>query len=231
MYYRIGIENNIKGRSLAWALEHPGCFAYGETEDQALSAMPDAFGDYAAWIESRSGAESWLQVGEIELLLEGSWEVYRIDNDLNLSKEGHEVNAWFIYDWKPLDERQVSQAVELLTWSRADLLAAVGGLSPGALEIPHPGERWNIAGILKHVGMAEWWYMDRLGLALRRQEVPIDPFERLEIVRARLLEVLPSLVGNRHVVGVDGEFWSARKILRRAVWHERDHTYHILKLR
>ncbi len=24
----VGIENNIEERSLAWALEYPGCFAY-----------------------------------------------------------------------------------------------------------------------------------------------------------------------------------------------------------
>jgi hypothetical protein len=31
-------------------------------------------------------------------------------------------------------------------------------------------------------------------------------------------------------MGTDGEFWSPRKLLRRAVWHERDHTGHIRKL-
>jgi hypothetical protein len=29
---------------------------------------------------------------------------------------------------------------------------------------------------------------------------------------------------------VDGEFWSPRKALRRALWHERDHIDHINKL-
>lgn len=231
MLFRVGIENNIEGRSLAWVLEHPGCYAYGETEDQALSALPHAIGDYEAWIASRSSAEPWLDVGEIKLQLEESWEVYHIDNDLNVSESGQEVNAWFLYDWKPLDEQDISRALELLAWSRADLLDAVEGLSPGALEVSYPGERWNIAGILKHVAMAEWWYMDRLGLAMRRQDVPHDLFERLEAVRARFEQVLASLVGNRMVVGVDGEFWSPRKILRRAVWHERDHTFHIHKLR
>jgi len=32
------------------------------------------------------------------------------------------------------------------------------------------------------------------------------------------------------VVGLDGEFWSPRKLLRRTVWHERDHVDHIRKL-
>ena len=32
------------------------------------------------------------------------------------------------------------------------------------------------------------------------------------------------------VVGLEGELWSPRKMLRRAAWHERDHTEHIRKL-
>ena len=30
MQIRVGLENNIEGRSLAWVLDHPGCFAYGK---------------------------------------------------------------------------------------------------------------------------------------------------------------------------------------------------------
>jgi hypothetical protein len=32
------------------------------------------------------------------------------------------------------------------------------------------------------------------------------------------------------VVGQDGELWSPRKLLRRALWHEMDHIKHIQKL-
>jgi len=231
MLYEIGIENNVEGRSLAWALGHPGCFAYGEGEQAALTVMPRAIADYAAWIESRNAGQCWLDAGEIELYLAESWEVYAIDEAFNLAEEGYEVNAWFRHDWKPLSETDVERALLLLDWSRADLLDAAGGLRQVALDARRPGERWSIAGILKHVGGAEWWYLDRLGLAFPREQIPRDPFERLEVVRAHTREVLPSLVGARQVTGVDGEFWSPRKLLRRAVWHERDHAAHIRKLR
>ena len=49
-------------------------------------------------------------------------------------------------------------------------------------------------------------------------EIPQDAFQRLEIIQARI------------VVGVKGELWSPDKLLRRAVWHKRDHTQHIHKL-
>jgi hypothetical protein len=29
MIFRIGIENNNDNRTIAWALDHPGCFAWG----------------------------------------------------------------------------------------------------------------------------------------------------------------------------------------------------------
>jgi hypothetical protein len=32
-------------------------------------------------------------------------------------------------------------------------------------------------------------------------------------------------------VTLAGETWSARKVLRRSLWHRRDHTAHIAKLR
>jgi hypothetical protein len=42
--------------------------------------------------------------------------------------------------------------------------------------------------------------------------------------------MLPTLEGMKQVFGVDGEFWSPRKVLRRALWHEKDHVEHICKL-
>jgi hypothetical protein len=230
MLYSIGIENNYQGRTLAWALEYPGCFAYGDNENQSLAAMPRAISDYAVWGETRSGVEGWLDVSNIELLVEESWDVYRIDEQFQISESGHEVNAWFRSDWKPLNVEEIKRALELLSWTRSDLLDAVTGLRTGELEVFHPGERWNIAGILKHVAMAEWWYLDRLGLSLERKDVPLDPFKRLEVVRAHLTDVLPTLADKEMVLGVDGEFWSPRKVVRRAIWHERDHTWHIHKL-
>ena len=55
--------------------------------------------------------------------------------------------------------------------------------------------------------------------------------DRLTAVRDHLLASLPSLPKRPGVVTLGGETWSARKVIRRAFWHERDHTQHVLKLR
>ena len=119
----------------------------------------------------------------------------------------------------------------LLEWSRTDLLESFAGLTPEQRDQSHPGERWGINGILNHVGGAEWWYMDNLGLAgLERTQLSKVPEKRLAMVRVRLQEILSGLIGATLVVGKEGELWSPRKMLRRALWHEWDHAQHIRKL-
>jgi hypothetical protein len=233
MDFRVGVENNYEGRSIAWALEHPGCFAYGMGVDAALSNLKGALDKYAGWILHHE-PRTWLSfaLDEIEFIVDGIWDVYFINDNLEKVNEanGYSVESFFPYDWKPLDTIDINHALKLLAWSRADLLKTVKGLSHEKLEATYLGERWSINGILGHVGGAEWWYLDRLGLAFPKRNVPEEPLERLEKVRAYFITTLPKLEGVKQVIGVDGEFWSPRKILRRAMWHERDHVGHIKKL-
>ena len=230
--FHVGLENNTEGRSQAWVLGHPGCFAYGVDGSDALQAVPKAIQDYRQWVGAHI-SESWLTGTDIERSeyhLEETWECYSINSDYELAQEGYEVNAWFRHDWIPLSAEDIHHGLLLLSWGRAELLNIVGNLSLETLDRTYPEERWSIAGILKHVGGAEWWYLDRLELPFPRQDVPEDPFQRLEKVRSYLVEILPGLAGSTKVVGIDGEFWSPRKLLRRAVWHEYDHIAHIRKL-
>jgi hypothetical protein len=229
MLLRTGLENNFEHRSLAWALEYPGCFAYGPDGEAALMALPAAWQLYTAWVAAHT-AQSWLPDEPAEVRLEETWEGYIIDEQYERVEQGYDVDAWFLHDWKPLTEAEIAHGLQILSWSRADLLAAVAELSDDKMTQTYPGERWSISGILKHIGGADWWYLHRLGLAFPQAEVPAQPFERLEKVRAHLIQVLPSLAGSKQVVGIDGEFWSPRKMLRRAIWHELDHLAHIRKL-
>jgi hypothetical protein len=233
MIFKAGIENNNEGRSIAWALEHPGCFAYGKNGDAALLNLEGALDSYAGWI-LRHQPESWLNFiqEELEFVVDGVWDVYFINDDLEQSneKDGYSVESFFPYDWKPLTATDIERAQKLLAWSRADLLKTVEGLSEEKLNQTYMAERWSINGILGHAAGAEWWYMERLGLAFPRKELPEAPKERLEMVRASFTDLLPKLEGVKKVIGVDGEFWSPRKVLRRALWHERDHVEHIKKL-
>lgn len=230
MLCEVGLETGSSEGSLAWVLNHPSCFAAGANANEALANLPDAITAYHAWLGKHDDRPS-ASVGEIEIRVVDTWVDYRVNEAFErVEQGGYEVSAWFLHDWKPLTGAEIARARQLLEWSRADLLSTVEGLSQETLEVKQPGERWNIKGILRHVGGAEWWYLDRLGLAFPQRELPRDPFERLGVVRAHLLEQLPELEGSQQVVGVDAELWSPRKLLRRTLWHERDHTAHIRKL-
>ena len=216
MIIRVGLENGIEGRSLAWALDFPGCFAYGEEGSAALLHIPQALLRYADWMGQHT-PQPWASFGDFDIKLVEVWQTYCINDAFEVAEEGYEVNAWFRDDWRPLDREEIDHGRQMLGWSRADLLASVASLSSEALDTRYPNERWSVRGILGHVANAEWWYLDRLGLAGgSRQELPPDVFERLEAVRKRMNVVLPELTGAVRVMGKDGEFWSPRKLLRRA---------------
>ncbi len=230
MIFRVGIENNNEGyRSIAWALEHPGCYAYGPDADQALDNLLVTVEEYATWIGQHEPV--WFDPQEPELILEETFNDYDVNADLDIVEKGeYTVEPFFQYEWKPLAAPDLETALKLLAWSRADLLTLLETLTPDQWAFKGEGERWDVAGIVRHIGGAEWWYLDRLGLAFPREDVPKDPLERLEKTRLRMLEVLPGLLDVKQVNGLEGELWSPRKVIRRAAWHERDHTDHIRKL-
>lgn len=232
MIFRIGIENNNDDRSIAWALEHPGCFAYGQDGEEAERNFSQAAREYAAWIV-RHG-ESWLN-DEVEIIVEETFDAYFINQAferLERGKDTYMVESFFIHDWKPLALQEIERALKLLAWSREDLMSIVKSLSAEKLDQTYPNERWSINGILRHIGGAEWWYQERIGHPFpeNEEDVPADPFERLKVVRDHFNTLLPKLEGMNKVIGLEGEIWSPRKALRRAVWHEKDHTEHIRKL-
>jgi hypothetical protein len=229
MPIRVGVENGAEGRTILWLLDHPGCFSYGKTTLEAFHFLPIAVQEYNLWLIQHGLVQLTLDL-EQPVQIEETWEVYYIDEDYDISLEGYEVNAWFQADWKPLTEHDCHVGSQLLTASRIDLLSAVNSLNEEALNTQLNGERWSILGILNHVAKAEWWYLDRLQLAIPYGELPAEPMEKLAEVRTLMLATLPGLASSTQVVGIDGEFWSPRKVLRRAVWHERDHTAHIQRL-
>lgn len=233
MQLRTGLELNYEGRVLAWALDHPGCFTYGGDDVEALLLLPQSYIAYQHWVNFKAGEKSWLREDQdVDVRLLESFKIYSINENYEVTGEdGYSVNAWFQNDWLPLKEDEVEQGLMLMEWSRKDFLDLLAGISDELREKKFAGERWDILGIVKHIGGAEWWYLDRLGLTdLTRNDVPKDPFERLDVIREQVKNVLPGLIGKDLVLGKEGEFWSPRKLLRRVLWHEKDHIHHIYKL-
>lgn len=208
-------------RWVAYVPDLPGCYSSHRDREVAIAAVPAAIESYRSWCAGHglhlSGISGPMVVDEVIR----AWDY----------EDDYEVNAFFASDRPPLTSDELPEIERLLEATRSDLLDSVEGLEADELVAEFPGERWPIAGILGHVANAEWWYLDRLGLAFPKSNIPEDLFEGLDVVRAQMLASLPAFVKRTGVVTMAGETWSARKVLRRALWHERDHTEHILKLR
>ena len=77
MIFRVGMENNNDDRSIAWALDHPGCFAYGQNSDEAQRNFVQAAYEYVAWIARHE--EPWLD-DKVEVLVEETFEPYFVNS-------------------------------------------------------------------------------------------------------------------------------------------------------
>ncbi len=232
MQIRIGLENKIEGRSLAWALDFPGCFAYGTDEPEALINLPRALLQYEVWIKDHT-SHPWLELKDMDMRVVESYETFSIDENYRHvpDGQGYEINAWFIDDWRPLSTDDIDQGLNIFHWQREELLAGLATLDPEILEKDFPGQRWNILGIIKHMANAELWYLTRLNLTnLTHKDLPSDPRSRLDKTAELIDSIFPKFTDKVNVIGFEGEFWSYRKILRRTLWHQRDHIEHIKEL-
>jgi hypothetical protein len=50
MIFHISVENYFEGKTLAWVLNHPGCFIAAENSAAVQAILPETIRDYAAWI-------------------------------------------------------------------------------------------------------------------------------------------------------------------------------------
>ncbi len=211
----------IDGRWIAHVPDLPGCFASHTERETAISSIPKAVETYLGWCSGHglrvSGFSGPMMVSEVV-------RAWRYEYD-------YEVNAFFAADRPPLLAEEMPEYERLLLATRQELEQVLDGLSEDDLHKELSGEEWPIVGILNHVALAEQWYFDRMGIALPTRELPTDPLDRLMKVRDHTLTNLSSLATRIGVVALSGETWSARKVMRRTLWHERDHTDHISKLK
>jgi hypothetical protein len=231
MLIKVGIENNYENRSLAWVLDYPGCFAYGSSETEALVRVPQALIAYKSWLEGYT-PESWLQnLADFDIRLVEVYECHSLNDQYEPAAQGMEVNSWFHHDWLPLNEEEIRRSLLVLTWAHQDLYELTAALNQEQLDRTYAGERWSIRGILFHVADAELYYLNRLSLTpYSRQNLSEDVWQALQFTLQQNTAILPTLAGKTVVHGLEGEFWSPRKILRRACWHALDHCQHVHKL-
>ena len=214
MRFVVYVEVEEDGSAMAHVPTLPGCASTGLSQEVALARLPQAINEYYAWLKTHGEAVPE-QIDPIEL------EVAGVSAD-----SGHPGDAasFFPADRTPLTPQEVATLLRLMSYSRKDLLDIVTGLAPElmAWKITNDAgqEVWDVDDILEHLAGAEHFYVSRLST---------DVIALLQESRAQAVERLSTMSDGdmSRVVEHAGELWSARKVFRRILEHEREHIQHI----
>jgi uncharacterized damage-inducible protein DinB len=225
MHIHLAVEDMEPNHWIAWALNLPACFSSATTAANAVAYAPQKIAEYFSWLLIHSSLLP--AVNEpIEVEVIETFHSFASSEDPE-----YIVNALFDDDRRPLAYWDVEIALRLLNWTRQDLLSAIQSITQEQLTKAISGERrGSITGILNHIAIAENWYFEKSGRGLEWAKLPDDPLEKIAIVRANTHEQLVKLIGDKQITKNCDELWSARKIMRRTLWHERDHTQQIVQL-
>ena len=217
MPFAVYLSVSARGRcARAHVPDLPGCSVMGSSRDDALAMLPAAIADYLAWLKthgerppSSGGATAF------EIVSESVGPVARHPGD---------QAALLPPDLLSLPDEEIARRLRLMRFARADLLALVGDLSDPILDW-QPPTGWGVRAVLRHISGAERWYLDRIGLytPLGRTH---SVFEHMAATRELAYDVLSRLtLEQRSAVVVKGdEQWTAPKVFRRFLEHEREHT-------
>lgn len=142
-----------------------------------------------------------------------------------------DTQAAFAHDLKPITKKELEKYLKLLENSRRRLIKlletieAEFGEDLGKLFYWRADEDSSSIGeVLGHIVRAEAWYLARLAKKIDRwshytvlRQLTPDRLRRLTAEERKRKTVHPP----------DNEIWTARKVMRRALWHER---YHIRQI-
>ncbi|MCI0676840.1 MAG: DinB family protein [Phycisphaerales bacterium] len=224
----VWVESTSWGPSMAFALEIPGASGRGAGPEHAMSQLRSDLTWTHDWMGRHGCEPEWMHNAALKVVQ----TVPATGQPLLGDTEG-----FFDWDARAFTNAEVQKARQFLEWSRADLLSLTRPLSDHQLDAhPSPSAR-SIREIVDHIAIAECWYTTRLRVdedsAADWTTYGPDAFERLQNVRRMVdrdyfpwLSRMPAAERLKQCTK-NGEIWTARKTLRRIVWHE---LYHLKQI-
>lgn len=214
---RIGLDAGFDRRAAAWVLDLPGCVAVEDDERSALAAVDRRIETFTAWLRSRGETVA-------EAVDDGEPEVERLET--SLLPDGYEVNATFTADREPLTPDEVRIGLRRLGWAHGRFVDVAFPFAEVALE----GAGRSFEEVVSHVISAGAWLAtrtepDQRAIAFPPAEAPIgerlrNGFPFIDWYVARVADD----DGVRRWVDSKGEEWTARKVVRRLIYHALDHA-------
>jgi len=227
MAVKLYVEADASGHAMAHALDLVGCFEYGLSKDEAVAKMTEAVREYLAWTRRHGEPLTVLEPITVEVM-----ETVRG----TCPRHSGDAAALFKPEKQTVTDEMIETAIRRMGYAREDLLELVRGLPDEVMDWKREERMRSIREILTHVARCDWWYVTRLtDEDPPASEQPGDVFLHLKQYRESAVKRLLGLPEKLRA-GVyhpkkntkhPEEPWSARKVIRRYVEHEREHIDNI----
>jgi uncharacterized damage-inducible protein DinB/predicted RNase H-like HicB family nuclease len=233
--YLVDLEIAADGNCMAHVLGLPGCFVRAPTRDQAMARLPDAIRGHLGWLRAH---------GEAAPPADAPIETWVASEYAGLGPfDPGDAAALFPPDRAAIDPDGVEDHLRWMGYSRSDLMALIQELPAELLDWQPSPQSYSIRHLLRHLGNSEEWYVSRIVSAATLpaeweddEDLPILEF--LEMERRTAVERLRRLTAGersrifqpRAHTDHPREEWTARKVLRRFLEHEREHTAQVLEI-
>jgi len=208
----------------------PGCWVFGKTPERALTKVKAAIGEWFEWL-AKHGEQAPLEMKGFEVDVA---EMMRVNYN---PVEAGKPEPLFWSEVPPVTKKDIARTLRLMAYSREDLLKLVSGLPDGLFDWSPPNEPRTIRNCLRHIAYVEPWYITRLDVDLFCK-YPRDVFKLLDCTREAVINYLEDFPREK-MLGVFQphkdksplcNLWTARKVLRRMVDHERLHAKYVEKV-
>lgn len=214
----------------AFVPDCPGCWVFGRTKERAIEKVRIAIVEWFEWLKKHGeSVPDMSNKVEIEVA-----EMLRVD--YNPIKAG-KPEPLFWSEVLPVQRDDIKRIIRLMKYSRKDLLDLISNISDDCLDWNPPGKPRTVRNCLKHIAYVEPWYISRLNIEVP-EDYSEDVLELLNYTRDIVIACLQNFP-KRKMEGVFQpqkdkspvcDLWTARKVLRRLVDHERLHTKYIQKV-
>jgi predicted RNase H-like HicB family nuclease/uncharacterized damage-inducible protein DinB len=236
--YSVAIEEGTTGMWYGRFIDFPGTHARADKKSSLLQELHEELLFHVQWLHRHGEPAPSLSSPDVEI----AEEVIGIRD---LGESGGEV-ALFQYDIHPVDEEELQQFFILMQYNREDVLSLIDTMPQQSLHHIPEGKTRTILDILNHVCNAEEFYISRLGKKadslfeyhagmVEKDRDALSLNERMEVVRTAAVKTLNILVREKEdSIFTRSEYaiyphekWTAHKVLRRFLEHEREHYYNI----
>ena len=214
----VALETNGRG-FIGFLVELPGAYVRAGSETEALSKVSDEAESYLNWLgisqaTSRQGIIVERHICQLT--------VEDADSEILLSA-----------DRVPVTEDESQRLAELARQSGKTFFSLYDSsrlrhwVDPARVRKTFYGETpKTIQETFDHVKDTQRYYLSRLGL-------DVDGGRSFLDIRQSCMERIEELLrtrGNSVIYNVDGEQWTAKKVLRRFIWHDRIHGKAITRM-